>query len=355
MKRFAYIDALRGYAILSVIIAHVALAVVPSDAIGQKIVQSGARGVQLFFVTSAIALMFAWRSHANGTTAFYIRRLFRIAPMLWLAILVTFALNAIAAPSNLASWDQIAATALFLHGLTPQWINTAVAGSWTIAVEATFYLLFPLIVVCVTSLRRAAVALVVSFAVAATGWFLLLTYAQDIGAEPSTWRSFAFMSFAVQSPCFMIGVGTYFLIVRSDISDRTAMLAGIAALMLVGAMCVVTTSSATYIGFALACGALALAFSHDRLRVLVNRPICALGLISYSAYFWHFLVLKVLNHFASTSSFATLLAVVLSITIVLSAATYVMVERPLIAAGARLARLVSNNRHRKYLTTVPAE
>jgi peptidoglycan/LPS O-acetylase OafA/YrhL len=25
-------------------------------------------------------------------------------------------------------------------------------------------------------------------------------------------------------------------------------------------------------------------------------PICALGLISYSAYFWHFLVVKVLSH-----------------------------------------------------------
>jgi peptidoglycan/LPS O-acetylase OafA/YrhL len=125
------LDALRGYAILSVVTAHVALTVFPSDAIGQRLIQSGARGVQLFFVTSAIALMFAWHSHANGTAAFFIRRLFRIAPMLWLAIPATFALGTAIDPSGGATWDQIAATALFLHGLTPQWINTAVAGSWT--------------------------------------------------------------------------------------------------------------------------------------------------------------------------------------------------------------------------------
>jgi peptidoglycan/LPS O-acetylase OafA/YrhL len=321
VRRFAYIDALRGYAILSVITAHVALAVFPSDAIGQRLMQSGARGVQLFFVTSAIALMFAWHSHANGTAAFFIRRLFRIAPMLWLAIPATFAVSAAIDPSSVATWDQIAATALFLHGLTPQWINTAVAGSWTIAVEATFYLLFPLIVVSVTSLRRAAVGLAVSFAVAAAGWLFLLSYAQGLGAEPSNWASFAFTSFAVQSPCFMIGVGTYFLIIRSDISDRMAMFAGIAALLLIGAMCAVTRSSAAYIGFAFAFGALAVAFSHNRLRMLVNRPICALGLISYSAYFWHFLVLKVLSHFTSTWSFWALFAAVLPVTIALSAAT----------------------------------
>ena len=93
-------------------------------------------------------------------------------------------------------------------------------------------------------------------------------------------------------------------------------------------------------------GALALAFSHDCLRMLVNRPICALGLISCSAYFWHFLALKVLNHFTSTWSFWALFAAVLPVTISLSSATYALVEKPLIAAGARLASAISDRRSR---------
>jgi peptidoglycan/LPS O-acetylase OafA/YrhL len=55
VKRFAYIDALRGYAILGVLLVHTGqYSGFDSQA------AFGARGVQLFFVASALTLMFSW-------------------------------------------------------------------------------------------------------------------------------------------------------------------------------------------------------------------------------------------------------------------------------------------------------
>jgi hypothetical protein len=81
LKRFAYIDALRGYAILGVILVHT------SQYSGfDSQAAFGARGVQLFFVASALTLMFSWHERHDGATAFFVWRIFRIVPMFWVSI-----------------------------------------------------------------------------------------------------------------------------------------------------------------------------------------------------------------------------------------------------------------------------
>jgi len=51
------------------------------------VADQGARGVQLFFVVSALTLSMSWYDRHDGVAAFFIRRLFRIAPMFWLAVI----------------------------------------------------------------------------------------------------------------------------------------------------------------------------------------------------------------------------------------------------------------------------
>src|SRR5205823_5455354 len=106
-------DALRGLAILAVIMVHV-IQYGPDAKFFSggliSIVQHGARGVQLFFVASALTL---WMSMSNRkqkkhpTQSFYIRRLFRIAPMYYLGVAYYtwwfFSLHAtFATPANVA-------------------------------------------------------------------------------------------------------------------------------------------------------------------------------------------------------------------------------------------------------------
>jgi peptidoglycan/LPS O-acetylase OafA/YrhL len=85
-ERLAYLDALRGYAILMVIAVH---ATQYAQSLPQPVLAvtaQGARGVQLFFVISALALMISWHKRNDGAVPFYLRRFFRIAPMFWLGI-----------------------------------------------------------------------------------------------------------------------------------------------------------------------------------------------------------------------------------------------------------------------------
>lgn len=65
-----YIDALRGYAILLVMIVHAGIVMPEATAY----VSWGARGVQLFFVISAVTLMASWERRHDGAAAFYVRR-----------------------------------------------------------------------------------------------------------------------------------------------------------------------------------------------------------------------------------------------------------------------------------------
>src|SRR5580704_7608080 len=112
-RRQEYLDALRGYAILGVMIVH-------TGGTFHELIRAtawGARGVQLFFVVSAITLAGSWQDRREKVWAFYVRRLFRIAPMFWLAIVFYAGIQS--GPGTFKAW-QILLTSLFLHGFHPE-------------------------------------------------------------------------------------------------------------------------------------------------------------------------------------------------------------------------------------------
>ena len=130
MKRFAYIDALRGYAILMVIAVHSSQYF--RDLPLQALLDQGARGVQLFFVASAITLCMSWTARDDGAPPFYVRRFFRIAPMFYLALLFFVWTRgfgpSIYAPDGIGL-RHILMAATFTHGLMPDTITSVVPGS----------------------------------------------------------------------------------------------------------------------------------------------------------------------------------------------------------------------------------
>lgn len=99
-NRYDYIDALRGIAILGVIMAHVAMFTVnPTTSIIYRLTGEGQRGVQLFYIVSAMTLFLSLQSNnytgkLKDTIKYFIRRFFRIAPLfytlIFLIIIFTF-------------------------------------------------------------------------------------------------------------------------------------------------------------------------------------------------------------------------------------------------------------------------
>lgn len=232
--RLQWIDALRGYAIVGVIGAHLGL------------IPNGARGVQLFFLASAISLLHSWHNRKDGAAYFYVRRFFRIAPMFYLSIPAFIWLKSTAGAAPTAM--QIGATVTGLFWITPDWQNSVVPGSWTIACEVLFYSIFPLLAERLDTFKKSLLALGGSIAVAALAWPLLTAYAGKMGADSAFARNiFAFVFITTQLPCFLAGFCVYF----AASSQRIARLCGAAGTaFMLAAILWPPQSSAFYIAFA---------------------------------------------------------------------------------------------------------
>ena len=89
------------------------------------------------------------RAERRPTLNYFLRRLFRIAPLFWLAVLFYLWWYGTGpqywAPRGIG-WPAVLATIGFAHGWSPTTINSVVPGGWSIAVEMNFYLLVPVLV-----------------------------------------------------------------------------------------------------------------------------------------------------------------------------------------------------------------
>ena len=228
-RRYAYIDALRGYAILMVIAIHTSQAFPDLPKSLATVLSQGARGVQLFFVTSALTLSMSWVARNESATDFYIRRFFRIAPMFWLAIPFFVWLDgtdpSLYAPDGIG-FRHIAMTAMFVHGFWPDTITSVVPGGWSVADEVIFYALFPAIVPALLKANWRSLIIVSVAAVVGGAQFsrllesfsyLLPTSAQGVaGIYFSLW-------FPRQLPCFIFGIMLFkFSAERHSVSEPIA-------------------------------------------------------------------------------------------------------------------------------------
>jgi peptidoglycan/LPS O-acetylase OafA/YrhL len=381
-RHFAFLDTVRGAAFLLVILLHTALAVGPFPS--RSLLQEGGYGVQLFFLASAITLCHSMNQRklddAYPVGFFYLRRLFRIAPLFWLALIFYWVVPNIMPAFWLGQWAPLGVhpsyfvlTALFLHGWHPHTFNSIVPGGWSIAVEMTFYVVFPLLFCYVNSLKRAMVAVLASFVylkiMLHRGWPTdsFFPFVHDhiyAGIGDHELDFFINLWFPAQLPVFLVGFLAYYLLQDPFIQKAMENKFWPRILFLVGGIALLEWSSIGS-GFVpgifpvvLTMAGLIVAVSGASMRWLVNPVICGLGRISFSCYLMHFaglgLALKWLGHgqvlteaapainaggpLANSLLFLRLLAVALLLTVVFSTLTYHLVEKPGIEIGRRLIR-----------------
>jgi peptidoglycan/LPS O-acetylase OafA/YrhL len=370
ITRYGYIDALRGYAILMVIAVHTSHLFSDLSAPLATVVAQGARGVQLFFITSALALCFSWTARKESASSFYARRVFRIAPMFWLAIIFFVWLYGtgprVFAPDGIGS-RHIAMTALFLHGFWPDTISSVVPGGWSVADEAIFYALFPFFVPILIKSRWRTVLIVA--AVAVVGGAQVSRLIQGFSyLLPKPWADvtgFYLVSwFPRQLPCFIFGIMLF-----KWSAERPLPSPAIAApLCIFAIVLMVAVSFLEGVKYALPLGSqttYGLIFSLFVFSLmswtsspLINPFAIWIGKVSYSAYFIHF---GVLNYLVAPRlsgianlDFAITFTVVVAITVALSSITYWLIEQPMIKFGSRvISRHVFSGRTVEALVTSP--
>jgi len=334
--RFGYIDALRGYAILMVIAVHTSQVTPELPKWLDLLAVQGARGVQLFFLVSALTLCMSWFARQQSAQAFYVRRIFRIAPMFWLAIAFWYS-NASHSSVNLLL------SATMLHALSPSAINLIVPGGWSIGVEALFYLMFPFVVPKLARASWTANALAFFAAVVIgvlasrmgpniVGRFFLLP-----GEELAV---YFFLWLPRQLPCFLLGIMVFKALSRPIAMPHSS------ALLTISCTAVAFIATALFVRvpyteqtiYGIIFAVMAFSFSHLRSHIFINRAICWIGSVSYSAYFIHFgLISYRVSVIFSTGypalDFALTFALLAALTIGIATISYLLIERPFIRLG----------------------
>ena len=355
-SRLLWIDVLRGFAACYVLLFHVAELPRYRPQVSawlSPFVGAGWSGVTLFFVLSAYTLCVTAdrrRSDPKWIRCFYVRRVFRIVPLyyVWVAVMAWLTWGT-KVPEHARSLLLYAG---FGFNLLPEHQNGLVWASWTLGVEMLFYAVFPMIFRVVTAPSRAVGFLIVSFIASTIHYAVVTTWFP----ESSGRLTYIYFSIFHQLPVFAFGICAFFFGRSLAVTNRIAVNRVVLLLCaVVGALAVpyVTPNLPlllkTYVMAACYAG-IVLAISALPLSTRGTRPLVYLGIISYSLYLNHPLIVY---HAASVyrwvysggldSHVALFLCYTLTliVLVVVSHITFHVIERPGMYLGSWLIKRIS--------------
>jgi peptidoglycan/LPS O-acetylase OafA/YrhL len=360
-KNYDFVDALRGWAILAVIMYHVNIWAYPSVAFLRDIFNKGNHGVQLFFIVSAFTLFLSFHSRhqyeKEPLRNFFIRRLFRIVPLFYAAIIFYFVIYGFSKrPFTTGApgiFDMIT-TVLFINGWYPTSINSVVPGGWSIAVEMSFYLLLPVLFILITDLEK---AIFLTFASVMLGMVLnglaFQFFAPLFPANKILIGWFLYFWFPMQLGIFCLGLLLYFMFKRISPGEPKNRFKSYAYLVIALIWLMQVSLAKDFFlpeHFLFSLGLLAFAYAlalYPQI-LFVNQITTNIGKWSYSMYLVHFAVLDFFRTrypdfkliASSTANFFLVVLIVIAVTILISIITYRYIEQPAIRLGQKIiARL----------------
>ena len=360
VKKYQYIDALRGISILAVLLAHsLQNQIVPTNSILNWFMQNSVRGVQFFYIVSAITLCMSWEARFKFETYpkinFYLRRFFRIAPMFYMAILLYLIIYGFSArywaPNGIEPWF-IFVTVFFLNGFNPETVNSLVPGGWSIAVEMIFYVLFPLIVTRLRSYSELFIFFIASLVFLNANNVISSKIFDYPASQSYLVNSFLYLNFFGQFPVFLVGLFSY-LYIKGGVNKPMFYLVGGSLFI---AMCleycipkITQPFMPDYVVAGIAFALFAVFLSVNPVKIFVNFLTIHLGRLSYSMYLLHFAILHLFDKFGlvqklSNNNLGSLLHFVLLVcaTAGFSYLTLVVIEKPGIKLGSWLIKKINN-------------
>jgi peptidoglycan/LPS O-acetylase OafA/YrhL len=370
--RFRLLDSMRAIAFLSVLVSHAAF---PAGfaAEGSTMRPFFARldvGVRIFFLISAFLLYRPFVAARLGNEepplvrAYAWRRFLRVAPAYWLALIV---IEIWVGAPEVFTWEHAPFYFGFAHIYNTQTLDIrAMPQAWTLAVEVSFYVFLPLYAAL---LRRVAGGLRTELIGAAVLFGLGLAYKLWVfSMGPVTDASLLRFHLALPEyiDYFAIGMALTAISVAGaggrllDLVSRRPWIAWTAALLafvlvskgigLSGSVNDARTEAPYlarhYLYAVIALGLLIPAVFGDPeqgliRRVLAWRPLLWIGLVSYGAYLYHFVVIEQLadegfRPIAADTSPYLWFPVALAGSLAIAAVSWYCFERPILS----LKRLV---------------
>lgn len=154
MERIREIDGLRAAAILLVVAWHYLGVPGGPESLPWRLFIFGRSGVDLFFVLSGYlitTILLHHRSSSRYFSAFYGRRAFRILPVYAVMLTIFFAarlcdVGRTVFDGTLPWWSYVLGIQNIFMAIHQSYGAIWLQGTWSLAIEEQFYLLFPLIV-----------------------------------------------------------------------------------------------------------------------------------------------------------------------------------------------------------------
>jgi len=293
IKHFDYIDALRGLAILMVVVRHVGEMTLHSGLV-LTITNLGAYGVSLFFMTSALTLFYSYSQRknidlSNTKINFFIRRFFRIAPEFYLAIIVytvVLLFNSHIHYTGKYGAFSVLNTIIYSAFLgllyQPAWTYLPFGG-WTVQVEMIFYALIPFLFIKITTLKRS----ILLFFLTTIG-YMFLNQISSIFGKYNELISF-YLILPSQLPMFFLGIILYFILIKQKTFQSGYFLWSI-YLYTVIAICMRYSWLPELYLVSIGLAGIIFSMAVRPIPLLVNSVTKFYGKISYSLYLSHFLI-----------------------------------------------------------------
>jgi peptidoglycan/LPS O-acetylase OafA/YrhL len=371
--RFPCFDGLSAVAAVTVVVTHVSFVTTANRVVGGSYFARFDSGVSISFVISGFLLyrpfvLAALTGEGPGSTgAFFWRRALRIFPAYWLAALVIgigFGVKPWAGPA-----DALAHLALVHIYDADTVVSGPISQAWSLGTEITFYLALPLLGLAAAALagrtsRRVwpQVALVFAIIVASLAYRGLV--AEHAGRDASamlTWLpgyldQFGLgMLLAVASAASAVhGDGLGPALFRARGMPAVCWAAAFASLSAAAFVVDLPTSSLDYStgellgrqvfyglwGLLLVVPAVFGPQDRGAIRWLLRSRVAqAIGVISYGIYLWHQLFIDRFQRWTHTpvfgGRFGETLAFVLAGSVLVAAASWLVVERPILSLKDR--------------------
>ncbi|MGY3549383.1 MULTISPECIES: acyltransferase family protein [unclassified Bradyrhizobium] len=363
--RISEIDGLRGVAVLLVLVWHFVGAVIsptlgPAAKAMGAILIFGRTGVDLFFVLSGfliIGILVDRRNCNNYFMVFFARRALRILPPYLLLLITFWTLSALVSDNyyfgaQIPSWSYATFTQNWYIIKLNNWGPAASSVTWSVAIEEQFYLVFPIIVYLTPA--RFVIPLLLSIGLSS----ILARAACFMLVPQNPYAPYVATCLRLDGLC----AGGLLAVIRRD-ANVWQKLSALRSMIWKGTLFFIALVPIFLFALQRSPAATMFYWGHTYLTILYSllltavlqtpganinsalrfKPLKQLGSISYTTYLFHPLFIGLaftaVGKREELGSFfdAALLAAALLATLLLSAASYRLIESKLVAFGHKLS------------------